>query len=65
MTSERPNVSPTARYELREVAQLLGVCKGTILRWTNENKLACGYRRISKRKVWTGADILRFWNSNA
>lgn len=64
MIKTQPNVSPSARYELREVAELLGVHKASILRWTKEGKMKSTARQVNSRKVWTGAEILRFWRVN-
>ena len=65
MKKQQPNVTLSARYELREVAELLGVHKATVLRWTQEGKMKCTTRQINSRKVWTGAEIMRFWRLNA
>lgn len=63
MIKEKPNIDPTSRFELREVALILGAHKASILRWTRMGKLHCTQRRINNRRVWTGAEILRFWRT--
>lgn len=65
MNRTQPDVIPTARYELREVAHLLGVHKASVLRWTKQGKIKNTARQLNSRKVWTGAEILRFWRLNA
>lgn len=64
MTNNRPNIDPTARFELRETAAVLATSKSSILRWTSQGILRCGgIRRNNGRKFWLGADIIRFWCS--
>ena len=65
MIQTTPNVTPTARYELREVAAILAVNKATVLRWTAQGKLIAVKRKLNNRRVWTGTEIMRFWRINA
>lgn len=64
MVSNIPSVEPTAKFELREVAALLGASKSSVARWTSLGMLRCGgIRRSNHRKFWTGSEILRFWRA--
>lgn len=53
-----------ARYELKAAADILGVSKSTVLRWTRQGLLKCSIRRSNGRRVWTGAELLRFWRAD-
>ena len=63
MTNTEPKVQPTAKYELQEVAKLLGVHKSTVLRWTNLGHMNCSIRKTNHRRVWTGAEIIKVWRA--
>lgn len=64
MIQVQPQVDPSARLELREVAALFRVSKSSVLRWTSSGLLRCGgLRRSNRRKYWTGAELIRFWKS--
>lgn len=63
MTSKEPNVLPTAKYELKEVARLLDVHKSTVLRWTKLGYMNCSIRKTNHRRVWTGAEITKVWRA--
>lgn len=52
------NIETKAVYELRQVSELLGVSPSTVLRWTRQGLLPCRIRKINKRKVWRGVDII-------
>ncbi len=61
MTERQPDVNPTLRYELREVAEALSVRKATILSWTRRGLMTSEIRPFNGRKVWTGKEIIRVW----
>lgn len=63
MVADEPDVIPSARYTARETAQYLGVSPSTVRRWTRIGLMRCNYRRINRRPVWTGEEIIRAWKS--
>ena len=63
MISTEPQIPLNARYELRQVAEILRVDRSTILRWTHTGMMSCSIRRANRRRVWTGAEIIRVWRS--
>lgn len=63
MVNSEPKISPSDKYELREVAEILEVSKSTVLRWTLTGLLACSIRKANGRRVWSGASIIRAWRS--
>ena len=56
MTKERPKADPGAWYSTKEAAQLLGVERHSIPRL-----LVGKIRKCSKRKVYSGKDIIELW----
>lgn len=64
MVTNTPSINPTAKYELRDVASALEVHKTTVLRYAKAGLLPFSIRRSNGRRVWSGADILKFWRLN-
>lgn len=66
MRSERPMIDPDGRYGMMEAARLLGVDPKTLLNATKRDVSAGGIRftirRGSSRKVFRGAELLRYWD---
>ena len=58
-----PNIDPHGRYPMTQAAAALGVHRSTLRRWTDQRLVKCSYHRISKRKVYTGAELLRVWRA--
>ena len=61
MVNEEPKVIPSARYELREAAEILGVSPTTLSKWTNEGKIKYGIKKVNGRRFWLGSELLRAW----
>ena len=43
MVNEEPKASDFGRYSVSETCGLLGIHRNTLLKWTNEGKVRCGY----------------------
>ncbi len=63
MIHGKPEVELSAKYSLSETALKLQVSPSTIIRWTRSGQMRCQYRRINRRPVWTGEEILRIWRT--
>lgn len=63
MTQIQPNVFPEGRYELKQAAEALKIDRSTLLRYTHRGKIRCNIRKSNGRRVWTGAEIIRFWRA--
>ena len=61
MKTETNSIKPDAIYELKEAAAALGVSPSTIHRWTHRGLIICRYRRINKRRVWSGRELIKAW----
>lgn len=61
MINEEPKININGWFELREVSSILGVSKSTILRWTRKNLMMCRYRRLNRRRIWSGKEIIKIW----
>ena len=64
MVTTPPNIPLSARLELREAAEALGVDKSSIQRWTKDGRLACGIKKSNNRKFWLGSELIRFWKAS-
>lgn len=63
MTSLEPIVDPKGAYSPNETAKLLGVHRNTLRSYTERGYINCEFRAYSYRKVYTGAEITRFWRA--
>lgn len=61
ITSEQPNVSPTARYTINETCALLGIHRNTLRSYVNAGYIKTIEKLHGKR--FKGAEIIRFWNA--
>ena len=64
MVNEEPRVSDFGRYSVGETCKLLGICRNTLLSWTNAGKIRCGSRRANMRKFYEGREIKRIWRAH-
>jgi len=63
MIATQPNVSLDGRYSIAETCKLLGVHRNTLMNYTRDGKIICGFRRVNFRKFYLGREIVRFWNA--
>lgn len=63
MVPTLPEIQINSRYELKDVAAILGVSPSTIQRWTRKGLIRCQYRKVNNRRVWTGMEIMRIWKA--
>ena len=61
MTNDRPDVSPTGRYNVKETCRVLGICPNTLKKYTKSLAIRCGVRKATGRKYYCGIDIIAFW----
>lgn len=64
MVANEPQITPSAKFELREVAKILDVHASTVLRWTRMGLMNCTIRKTNHRRVWTGAEIIKVWRAS-
>lgn len=63
MRVQRPEVIPDGLYNQKQAAELLGVCRHTIANYEQAGQIVFKYRKAGGRKVTTGEQILRCWDS--
>lgn len=61
VTSEQPNVSPTARYTIAQTCALLGIHRNTLRSYVNAGYIKTMQKVQGQR--FKGTEILRFWNT--
>lgn len=64
ITPIEPIVNASSRYSIGEAAKILGVHRNSILNYTKAGLLKCGIRKATKRKFYTGLEILKFWRTS-
>ena len=64
ITATDPVVNATSRYSIAEAAKILGVHRNSIMNYTKSGLLKCGIRKATKRKFYTGIEILKFWRAS-
>ena len=63
MTAEEPNIRTTGRYSVNQAAEVLGVHRNTIRRWTESGLLRYGIRTATGRKFFQGSELLKIWQN--
>lgn len=63
MITTRPNVDPAGLYSQKQAAEALQVDRHTIMRYEANDLLRFRIRKAGNRKVTTGADIIKCWQS--
>ena len=63
MTNLLPDVPDTARYTVGETAEILGIDRRSVHKYTKQGLMKFGLRRINNRKFYTGFEIKRFWKA--
>ena len=61
MNPERPSVTLDGRYTVMQTCRALGIHRGTLARYVERGIIKPHYRRVDRRKVYTGRDIIRLW----
>ena len=56
-------VMPRRKYSTSEASEILGVDRSTIRHWADKGYLRYGVSRHNGRRFYTGAELLRFYNS--
>lgn len=63
MTTIQPNVNEAGRYSIGEAAQLLGMHRNTLRKYTEQGYIKCGYRRATARKFYLGSELIKLWRA--
>lgn len=63
ITSIEPKVDRMARYTPTEAAQLLGIHRDTLLKYTRQGWIRAGQHKVTGRRFYLGAEIVRFWKA--
>lgn len=64
MTAIEPTVALTARYPIGQAADLLGIHRNTLRRYSDEGLIKFGNRRFGRmERFYLGSEIIRFWRS--
>lgn len=64
MTPIEPTVNVASRYSVGEAAKILGVHRNSILNYTKAGLLKCGVRKATKKKFYTGLELIKFWRAS-
>ena len=63
MCNEEPRVSDTGRYNTTETCKVLGIHRNTLNRWRKAGYIVATYRRVDRKRVYTGKDIKKCWRA--
>ena len=63
MTTEEPKVCEFARYNISQVAKLLGVSRSTVYRFIERGRMRTSIRKVDNRVVVTGLEIQKAWRA--
>ena len=63
MNAMCPEIPKNNRYSIQETCKILGIHRNTLLKYTENGVIKCGFRLATAKKFYTGAEIMRFWNT--
>lgn len=63
MIITRPNVEPNGLYNKKQAAEILKISRTTISRYEDNGLIKFRIRKAGKRKVTTGAQIIKCWET--
>jgi predicted site-specific integrase-resolvase len=63
MTNEEPKIKDEARIGIGAAAQLLGISRETLRNHTNNGHIRCSFHRVSKKRMYLGREIKRYWKA--
>lgn len=64
ITAIEPKVALDGRYSITEACKALGIHRNTLLKYTEQGMIRCGFRKINARKFYKGSEIIRFWREH-
>ena len=62
MSSTEPLVKDTGRYTISQAAELLGIHRTSLWRYTVQGLIPCKYMR-NGRKFYLGKELVKFWKT--
>lgn len=65
MTAEPPMLNESGRYPIGEAAKLLGISRQTLLRKLRQRLIKCSFQRSTRRKIFTGKQLMQLWLAEA
>ena len=61
-----PVVNLTGRYPIGKAAEILGMSRGTLRKYSDLGLIKTGHRRTGKQeRFFLGSDLLHFWRTQA
>ena len=64
ITAEEPKVTTTGRYSVMQTCAILGIHRNSLLKYTKDGLITCGFRKINTCKFYLGSEILKFWRAH-
>lgn len=61
MKAKEPNVPPTARFSVKQTCAILGICRNTLRRYTQNGLIKENRRMSNLRPYYTGKAIHDCW----
>lgn len=63
MVNEKPHVSMQSKYNVTQAAELLGISRRTLNRYTNDGKIKSITNICNNRRMYYGKDIIKLWGA--
>jgi len=61
MTTVQPEVTPTARYSIKQTEEKLKISRRTVYRYIKAKTLKVSYLKVNKKPYVTGQEITKVW----
>ena len=63
LTGQLTGIEPNRRYTVKETAELLGICRNTLIKYTKSNDIKATVHTPTGKLYYTGKDIQNFFYS--
>ena len=63
LTGSRPDVERDRRYTIAETCKSLGIHRNTLSKYAEDHLIVPVLHSATNRQYYTGAEIIRFWES--
>lgn len=63
ITATQPDVVSSGKYSPLQASKALKIDRHTLLKYANMGAIKYGLHRRSKRRFYTGFEIIRFWKT--
>ncbi len=63
MITTEPQIADTSRLSIKQVCEVLEICRTSLQNYTKAGTIKCGHRKANMRPFYFGHEVKRFWKA--